>query len=249
MISSVQKETRKWITFYDLRDACALEGCPVCTLLSQMAYRYLDNLFYERVNDVHTRVGLYQSLGFCPPHARLATRIHDSESGIAIIYEDLLHVCQKRLQSIHQVACLPKPARGWLDRWRAKITGRAQLTGILRTTALCPVCDHVLFFEKVYLRELLDFFTDGELRGAFDCSSGLCLPHVDRTIEVFPEHEHLPWLLEIQVKKIENLRGELQEYLRKLDYRYAHEPKGAEATAWCRAVEMMVGLPPGRRKR
>jgi hypothetical protein len=250
MISSAPTETRKWISFYDLRDACALAGCPVCTLQSRAAARYLDNLFYERVNDVPTRLRLHQSLGLCPLHAWQATRVRDSESGLAIIYEDLLHTCQKRLRHTLKAVRRLAPAKGWFDRWRAKINGQPRPPHVLRTTAPCPICDHVQFFEELYLRELLDFFTDGDLLRAFEKSFGLCLPHVDRAIGLFPDHVNLRQLLEAQLKKIEGLRSELQEYLRKLDYRYADEPKGAEVTAWRRAVEMMVGQPPpGGRKR
>jgi hypothetical protein len=114
----------------------------------------------------------------------------------------------------------------------------------------CPICNHAQFFEETYLLDLLDYFSDGEMQGAYEKSFGLCLVHVDRAIELFPDHENLPLLLEEQRKRIESLRGELAEYLRKLDYRFSHEPKGAEVTAWRRAVEMMVGQPPpGGRKR
>jgi len=37
------------------------------------------------------------------------------------------------------------------------------------------------------------------------------------------------------------LSTELKEYRRKHNYRYAHEPYGAEKDAWIRAIELFVG--------
>ncbi len=42
--------------------------------------------------------------------------------------------------------------------------------------------------------------------------------------------------------RLRALLEELEEFLRKLDYRYAHESKGEEQTSWIRAVETFVGL-------
>jgi hypothetical protein len=46
---------------------------------------------------------------------------------------------------------------------------------------------------------------------------------------------------ERQMKKYESLQGEVSEFIRKHDYQYAHEPRGAESDSWKRALEMVVG--------
>jgi len=80
----------KWLDFIHLCDAFDVEGCPICTVVERACYRHLDNLFYECVNDVGVRERLAASRGFCNRHAHLALRIPNTNSGIAIIYEDLL---------------------------------------------------------------------------------------------------------------------------------------------------------------
>ncbi len=37
--------------FYDLQEALAQSGCPLCRLLEERAEQYLDNLLWENVND------------------------------------------------------------------------------------------------------------------------------------------------------------------------------------------------------
>ncbi len=49
--------------------------------------------------------------------------------------------------------------------------------------------------------------------------------------------------LEIEIRKLGRLTGELREYLRKLDYRFCEEPMGEEGTAWLRVLELFVGKP------
>lgn len=43
-------------------------------------------------------------------------------------------------------------------------------------------------------------------------------------------------------QRLDTLRSALALYFHKCDYRYAHEPKGAEQTAWLRTVECLIGL-------
>ncbi len=57
------------IAFYELRDAFAQPGCPLCRLEARVAERYLDFLLWERVNDPDLRQNLRQARGFCRDHA------------------------------------------------------------------------------------------------------------------------------------------------------------------------------------
>ena len=54
----MQKEKTKFMSYFNLRDALAQPGCPICTLVERVSSRYLDSLLYERVNDVGTREDL-----------------------------------------------------------------------------------------------------------------------------------------------------------------------------------------------
>jgi hypothetical protein len=43
------------------------------------------------------------------------------------------------------------------------------------------------------------------------------------------------------MKKWESLEAELAEFIRKQDYKYAQEVRGAESGSWKRALEMLAG--------
>ena len=56
-------------THYDLRDAFAGDGCPICALTEAAVDRYFATLNYEAAGDRGVRAHLRLTLGFCRPHA------------------------------------------------------------------------------------------------------------------------------------------------------------------------------------
>lgn len=241
MISSEQTSKNRWLSYYDLRDACKEDGCPICRLLARVSQRFLDGLFYERVNDVETRQRIHASSGFCNWHAWQAAEVPDSHLGIAIIYENLLKMFEQRLLSTIVHGSRVGRSDGWLHRLRRRVKKTFHLTRILERTELCHVCQEVAFFEDLYLRVLLDSLVDEEFADAYERNVGLCLPHLDLALTRFADHKNLSLLLRDEVKRIESLRKELSEFVRKSDFQYRHEPKGAEVTAWRRAIELAAG--------
>jgi hypothetical protein len=215
-----KRKPAKWLEFIHLLDAFDAEGCPICALVEKACYRHLDNLFYESVNDVGVREQLYRSQGFCNRHAHLALRIPHTDSGIAIIYADLL--------------------RSVIER-AAERPGRRRPLKLLPATERCPICETADFNERLFLGELLRRFDDEELQSKYRPSFGLCLPHLQRALDEFAGHAQLPALLAAECEKLAALRAELQEFNRKRDYRFASEPKGPEQTAWRRVIEKFTG--------
>ncbi len=54
----------------------------------------------------------------------------------------------------------------------------------------------------------------------------------------------IEWVCQEQEERVLSLVAEIAEYFRKVDYRYAHEPKGEEQGAWLRGIAHAAGLPP-----
>ncbi|MFN3477648.1 MAG: DUF6062 family protein, partial [Candidatus Methylomirabilales bacterium] len=75
----------------------------------------------------------------------------------------------------------------------------------------------------------------------FLSSSNLCLPHFRMTLEEAEDRTAVETLIEVQRARMTTLLTDLEEYLRKHDYRYAHEPYGSEKNSWIRALELFVG--------
>jgi hypothetical protein len=77
------------MTFYNLKDALSLEGCSICFLTKKSVARYIDNLFYENVNDPKVNKEIIASQGFCKRHSDMILKTKES-LGIAIIYKRII---------------------------------------------------------------------------------------------------------------------------------------------------------------
>lgn len=93
---------------------------------------------------------------------------------------------------------------------------------------------------------LLEHISEDEIGDAFRASDGLCLPHFLQAAENASSQEAFARLAAMQTERYESLVGELDEFIRKNDYRYGDEPMGTEGTAWLRAIALLIGEQPKR---
>lgn len=240
---------RRHIAFYELRDAFARPGCPLCRLEMRVAERYLDFLLWERVNDPDLRQNLRQARGFCRTHAWMLVR-PGASLGIAVMLHDVL---QDVLQSLSSAVMQPAPeTHGPLGRLRitrapASLPAAVDIVAALgpQDEQICPACAQWHVMEEVYLDVLLESLPEmGELREAYQSSDGLCLPHFRQAMQRVRTQRVLDALLHAQRAVWERLRDQLGEVIRKNDYRFHDEPWGEEADAWLRVIEALVGAAP-----
>ena len=225
---------------YKLLEACREKGCPVCRVEGQSVERYLDNQFYENVNSPKWRDGLRASLGFCHEHAWLGVneRLGDA-LGFSIIYHDLINSVLRRLnessgsarRGVSLLGKVPEVARAMIEQMRSAITPRKR----------CPVCEHRDEITRTVLSVLVEGLKTPEMVEALQASDGLCLPHLTQTLEYVKDASACETLLTIQREKLEVLRTELGEFIRKNDYQNIKDGFGKEGDAWLRAVSMVVG--------
>jgi hypothetical protein len=118
-LRSAAGPSSKFVTYFDLLEAFARPGCPVCALLEQGARKALDALFYEQVNDPVTRDRLVESHGFCNWHAWMLPDMPNSALGVALIYKHLLQETLEHLQAARRDV---RPAGRWQRLWN-RLTG------------------------------------------------------------------------------------------------------------------------------
>lgn len=226
-------------TYGALLEALSQSGCPVCRLVDAASRRYLDTLFYEHGTDVGTRLKLRWAWGFCNWHAWQATQMATSALGIALITKEILTAEIARLRpllrspriSLHQRRAGEQVPRGALRRF---LQARRQ-------RAPCPVCAVAVTHEQYALETLLDALDDLAFVPRFTASAGLCVRHLHCVAERHGCHPRLHTLFEIQCGTYRRVVRELEEFCRKNDYRFTHEPWGAEADVWLRAIALLAG--------
>jgi hypothetical protein len=231
------------ITAHKLLEACREKGCPVCRLEHQGIERYLGQKFYENVNSPAWRDSLRASFGFCQEHTWLAVdqRLGDA-LGFSIIYRDIVNSVlnhlndgsgsvgpSRRRRSL--LPQIPEQARNMIEKVLYALTPRKR----------CPVCEHRDEMTRNTLSVLVKELPGPEMTGALQASEGLCLPHLRMTLEAVKDSSAHEKLLTIHREKLEGLRTELAEFIRKNDYQAIKEGFGREGDAWLRAVRMIAG--------
>lgn len=224
-----------------------MAGCPVCRMELQSVIRHLENQLYENVNSPRWRERLRASLGFCHEHAWLAVdrRLGDA-LGFAIIYRDLVSTLLNRLEEDGE----PVPAsRHWALVFRqVPEQARAAVGRLLQAVTpgkRCPVCEHREEVTRTILSALVNGLKDTKLVDALHASEGLCLPHLQKSLEQVRDGSASETLLAIHRRKLDRLLAELEEFIRKNDYQAAGEGFGGEGDAWLRAVALIVGVRKG----
>jgi hypothetical protein len=230
---------------YKLIEACREPGCPVCRLEQRAVERYLDNHFYENVNSPRWRDQLRASHGFCHEHAWLTVnqRLGDA-LGFSIIYQDILNSVLSRLNeagspapaSRRQTSPKPLPVRELIEKMLFAFTPRKR----------CPACEHLDEATRNILSALIEDLDVADLTEALQASEGLCLPHLRLALGSIKDGSTCEKLLAIHREKLESLKTELGEFIRKNDYQAIKEGFGKEGDAWLRAVSMIMGSRRGR---
>lgn len=219
----------KDVLYHELFDAFQREGCAICRLARGASDSYIHALIYEGVTDVKLRETLRDARGLCYRHGwRLASE-RGAVLGTAIIYRDVINTLIKALE-----ANANPPAR---------LFGRGQpdLSRALSASETCPACVLERDAEARQVKVLLSHINDAALGEAYKKAGGICLPHFQLALGQAGSPA-VRFLAGWQAEAWSRLRGELDELIRKHDYRFRSEPvTGAEADSWERAVAAVVG--------
>jgi hypothetical protein len=217
-------------TRWNLEHALSQTGCPICQLAQKGVQRFFDGLLYENANDAEIRRRVAAALGFCNRHAWQMRSVNGSALGMAFLNRDALNQWQRQLEQVQ------KPSgRGILERF-CKLAAHAN-----RAKAKCLACERQNEIEQRYIETLIESLPEHDFRVALRQSEGLCRTHYARACAAAPRAEALETLLEIQMEINARLVAELDEFIRKNDYRFMSEGFGAEGNAWVRAIERLAG--------
>lgn len=106
----------------------------------------------------------------------------------------------------------------------------------------CPLCELEGLVAERTGEQLVCRLALSDAREAYARGTGLCVRHYARVVPQAPP-ELQRFLADLLQRQLVPLQAELPEFFRKAEYRYRHEPRGAEQTAWQRAITQLVGGP------
>lgn len=192
--------------------------CPVCTLTRRSIERQVRAFFTEFVNDPAARIRFRQSCGFCPQHTPLLAELGDA-LGVAILYADLAERTQARWQAT--------PGR--------RFPFGPKTLSQIAPLAPCPACAAEVDADHRYTQALAAGLEREEVWSRIEASHGPCVAHIELVLAAAKPAEALR-LRELESRRLAQLQAELEEIIRKNDYRFRGEAWGAERDAWQRAL-------------
>jgi hypothetical protein len=231
----MQGTETKHLSYHALVEALDGDGCPFCTLVTAALERYFRTVLYEQVNDIGMRANLRESQGYCAAHGEMLRQAR-SALGSAIIHRDIVNTLVRTLEGERPPENTP---RSWL-RGLVGADHRPQ-EQVLGGAEPCPACLRVREREVNYADTLLLNWDDERLQRKFRSSSGLCLSHLRLTLARTRDPALFETLRAVHLDLWRGLIGELDEFIRKQDYRFADEEIGAEGTSWSRAIDLVSG--------
>jgi hypothetical protein len=225
------------------KQACGSKGCPFCTMALHNTRRYLGTLLHEYTLAPDVHLHLAQARGFCNAHAWLFQYIAHAEQrdgmGVGILYASVIKRLLDDLREGH-AGKAHRPARG-----HAASPLAAAALELLRPERVCPACSHQTDSEQFSLREFLDHLEEtqcqGDLAALYRESAGACLIHLRELLRETVSDTTAGWLLDVAAEKFTQLFGDLEQYVRKHDVQFQHEPMGPERDSWVRVIEQTVG--------
>ncbi|MBN1900188.1 hypothetical protein JW926_02530 [Candidatus Sumerlaeota bacterium] len=213
----------KHTPYYEVLEALQkAKRCPLCEMRDRSNHRYFENLLYENVNDPVIRKNLIRSGGFCARHARILLGFGDG-LGVSILYQDQLKLILSMLKDVRS-KCLSSLRR--------------KVSSYIKSLDTCPACSQENKNDECRLHTLLNGIGETEMKDAFEKSPGLCLFHLLQSLTFNKNADTRQYLISLHEGKYSGLLSELQEFIRKHDYRYSDKKMGKESDSWLRAVEM-----------
>lgn len=215
----------------ELRATLEKGGCPLCRLANRDVAAFLESLTYERILDLKTRDALQHSRGLCAQHARAWRKVRGVALSIAIVYQvavkDLLRDTE------------PQPAS-----FLRRPPQVSDLADALASRAPCPACALGEQTATRYGDQLVRDLRDPDVQTALEHAGGLCLPHLRLVLARPGPAAGKQRLVAVQRQAWAALLRDLDEFIRKNDYRFQHEPVGEEGDSWLRALDVLVGGAP-----
>jgi len=239
----------------DLLTAMSQAACALCVLLERAERKAVDMFLYDQVNDISRRDALRASRGLCLPHSSMLAEGR-SALGVAILSRDILRTMTAELEAgtshrehraHREETTAPTQSSGnsvasVARKYLSGVFGQigSQLATRIEPQAGCPMCAERPRIEAPLIMGLLHNLHDAAFAAAFDASAGLCRVHLASTLRA-ADTPAARALAARQAAIWRRLEADLDEFIRKHDYRFQGEAFDVERDVWRRALQTTSG--------
>lgn len=217
------------VTIQLLAAAMGGRGCAVCSVVRGLAFDELCQLQRQAVVDPQTRADVLARGGYCAEHFWVLDQLASPITNAAL----LAPLIERLSERIAAVAGEIGAHADVLRQDAAEIADRLGAPGA------CRVCVRTALWEQSAVASLLVIAREPSRWEQYQCSDGLCLPHLARTLSLCGDREIAQQLLRAADEQARRLAAELTLCMRK----HAQHDRswGVEEAAPHAAIEKLVG--------
>ncbi|HOA24315.1 MAG TPA: DUF6062 family protein [Aggregatilineales bacterium] len=223
--------------YFDLVEALAGPGCPMCAILLQQADKLLQSILYERWKDQPTHDAIRARQGLCSGHAYQLTQYRGNVQTVAIFYRSAVDEVVRILDEMERSVPI---GTGRRRRREARSEG-AVLAARLAPRGPCIVCAALDETESRLVETMVEYFDDARLRESYEASDGLCLPHMQAVLAACDDRTMLRDLVAIQKRIWAQLRADVEAFIAKTREHSGDAIEPREASSPSRAIRLMPG--------
>ncbi|MCR4441746.1 MAG: DUF6062 family protein [Peptococcaceae bacterium] len=225
-------------SFADIKELLKQPYCPVCFYINESLDRQFRWLFIEYRSSAPFIKRLAEG-GLCPVHSwQIINGPHGKEMSFA--YRAVIKHYGNVLRHLKDNIGKSISEQKGIKRFFSFLFPDKKEDLIKKQKRSCPFCDSRKISGEYIIDRLIKSLDDEENVRLYRKSPGLCRSHLFEALEAC-DHSKKMVLLGAAIKNIEEISADLDEYFRKTDYRYSHEPKGKEQEAWLKAMLMYDG--------
>lgn len=225
-----------------IKELVTQDGCPICRACNDAFDREWFWFFSESYGEGSGVSQYINYYGFCEKHT-----LQVAEKGPiwqrTVIYDwiikNKLPLFEELLES------LPDKASTSTNAISSNLSQRRLKRSIesVKPKGSCLFCDSLEKASEDGLKDLLVVLQDSEMKNLYLKSRGLCMKHFFKALNlVEPQYSaELREIVTAQITKLKELKTNLDEYMRKEDYRFKNDSKGKEQTASTDAIEKFIG--------
>jgi hypothetical protein len=209
-------------TYYtELLETFDREGCVICKLLEISVLKYLENLLHEFTMDPTSRREIREAFGYCRKHTGQiidVTKNTNQRLSASIVAEDLANSFLKHSKKLLR-------------------NGIQAGTGVFKIRKSCPICKYYSKHEKMYISEFAKGTEKEEFLEKFEEKPGICIEHLIMVSRSVKDRNALKRMLKPQIKEIEDIDLNLNNFINKFDHKSSERITDNEASAWYRLFE------------
>ncbi len=196
-------------------------GCPVCNIVNDSTLKYISFLLREFASDAEVHSRALKSMGFCSRHSKLIEEIEKEENvdglNIATIYETVISAEVKHFLKISEI--LTPKEQNFIRAAMQFKNKKKKILDLLNPTDECFICKNEKLTASFYSHEIIKISNDKDFRETFENSDSIfCREHFILLISGIKDENILKYFVNSHSKKINQLRTQLETFIKKHNY-------------------------------